>query len=109
MYPEPEDPFEVILPRIESEKLKKWADWSLEEGVSEQFYNALEQIERSLATEPNEWGEPKFSLKHLKLSIRLGGFSILYVWFGVHLHRPVVYIKKFLFSSLPGLGRPDEK
>ena len=101
-------PFQVVIPGKEMQKLTAWTDWARQWGVLDDYLRALKTINYRLAYEPDEWGEPKYTLKALHLRIFLGTFMMLNVWYGVNDEHRKVYVKTFQFRmTYPFCPPPD--
>ncbi len=100
--------FKVSISAKEFQKLKSWGEWAKSNHVLDEYLAALKTIDYRLAFEPAEWGEPKYSLRKLKLDVRFGTVKMLNVWYGVSLARRVVYVKVFQFRADYPPGRPPD-
>jgi hypothetical protein len=63
------------------------------EGRGDQVLAAFKEIVKRLQQDPQGLGEPSYSLSALRLQIRTCSVRPLVVDFGVHLDRPLVFIK----------------
>ena len=98
--------YEVVVPKAELEKLKRWGAWAKQQGVRDQFLAALRTVNYRLTVEPWDWGEPRYTLRHLGLEIRFGTFSMLNVWYGVSYDKALVFVKVFQFRGDYPHGMP---
>ena len=69
----------VSYPNREEDKLYRWGVWAAEKGVLDEYLMVLKTIHYRLTCEPMEWGEPRYTLHHLKLEMRFGTFKMLNV------------------------------
>ena len=101
-------PFQIVIPGRELQKLTDWTEWARQSGVLDEFLRTLKTINFRLAYEPDEWGEPKYTLKGMKLRMFFGTFMMLNVWYGVHDEHRRVYVKTFQFSPTYPLAPPPD-
>ena len=66
-----------------------------EAGLSEAFIAALEQINARLKRDPDVFGEPRYTLKHLGLQVRIAIISPCVVNFAVNLQARTVFVYGF--------------
>jgi len=102
------DQYKVRVSNRELEKLRRWGQWAAETGVLNDYLVALKTVNYRLAFEPLEWGEPKYTVRKMNLAVRFGTFKMLNVWYGVHLQRPLVFVKIFQFRGDYPVGHPPE-
>jgi hypothetical protein len=100
--------YKVRISQKELEKLKRWGQWAAAAGVLDDYLVALKTVNYRLAFEPLEWGEPKYRARKLNLAVRLGTCKMLDVWYGVHLQKPIVFVKIFQFRGDYPVGQPPE-
>jgi hypothetical protein len=81
--------------------LKRLADVA---GEGNQFLSSAKRIVDRLATDPLDFGEPRFGLPNLQLQVRIGGFGNLAVQYAVDEERRIVYILKFMLYGDQGLS-----
>ncbi len=80
---------------------------AVQNGIRDEFLEALKHILGKLATEPLSWGDPNYRLHAAGLVVCHGIYSILQVYYGVDTQRRLIYIKDI--EPLPGhvLGQGD--
>jgi hypothetical protein len=100
--------FKVSIPQIELDRLKRWGEWAKQAGVLDDYLVALKTINYRLSFEPTEWGEPRYTLRQLRLEVRFGTFKMLNVWYGVNDEQRIVYVKLFQFRGDYPHGHPPE-
>jgi hypothetical protein len=108
MANEGSDPYKVIIPKQELDKLRKWGEWADGVGARDDYLVALKTINYRLSFEPTEWGEPRYTLHEMKLAVRFGTFKMINVWYGVHLEKQIVFVKVFQFRGDYPHGQPPE-
>jgi hypothetical protein len=96
----------VSIAQAELDKLKRWGEWATQAGVLDEYLVAFKTVNYRLSFEPNEWGEPRYTLRNLQLSVRFGTFKMLNDWYGVHLEKRVVFVKRFQFRGDYAHGQP---
>jgi hypothetical protein len=100
--------YTVSISKKELGKLQRWGAWAAQAGVLDEYLVALKTINYRLSFEPMEWGEPRYTLHGLKLSVRFGTFRMINVWYGVHLEKRIVFVKLFQFRRDYAHGQPPE-
>ena len=60
----------------------------------EQVLSAMRQIWQQLSYDPNDFGEPLYRLPALWLNVRHAAVGPLLIYFAVHDHMPLVFIKE---------------
>jgi hypothetical protein len=100
--------YKVSISEEELNKLRRWGEWAAQTGVLDEYLVALKTINYRLSFEPMDWGEPRYTLQSLKLAVRLGTFKMLNVWYGVHLEKRIVFVKRFQFRGDYPHGQPPE-
>lgn len=101
--------YKVVISRKELDKLRRWGEWATTAGVLDEFLVAIKTVNFRLSFEPLDWGEPRYSLKHLKLAMRFGTFRMLNVWYGVNARKRIVFVKLFQYrGDDPQRPPPDE-
>jgi hypothetical protein len=109
MMGEPSGPrFTVIISQLELQKLKRWAEWAKQEGALDDFLADLRTLNYRLSFEADEWGEPRYTQKELKLKIRFASLPTINVWYGVHEEEPIVFVKVFQFRTDHPKGQPPD-
>ncbi len=87
--------YKVIMSEQTKAKLKQLHSQALQRGTGQQFLAALRQIINQLRESPSTFGEPLYRLPTLQLLVRQGLFAPLLVDYGVHVERPLVFIRGF--------------
>jgi hypothetical protein len=101
--------YKVSISKAELGKLKRWGLWAKEKGILDEFLVALKTINYRLSVEPGDWGEPRYSLRHLGFEMRFGTFSMMNVWYGVNYEKALVRVKVFQFRSDSPHGMPPDQ
>jgi len=101
-------PFQISISRYELQKLTGWGKWAKQMGVLDDFWVALKTINYRVSFEPMEWGEPRYTLRHLHLKVRFGTVKMLNDRYGVNTQKQVVFVKTFQFRGDYPPGRPPE-
>ena len=104
----PFQPFQLIISSAEIRKLNAWTEWAKRSGVLDDYLRTLKTINYRLAYEPDDWGEPKYTLRDLNLRMFFGTFMMLNVWYGVDDEHRKVYVKVFQFRTNYPFGQPPE-
>jgi hypothetical protein len=92
--------FHVIASQEVLHNLENLYNQAKQKGWDNDFLAALKRIDSNLRQRPNQFGEPRFTLRHLDLEIRVAIDSPLVVAFGVHRQKPIVFVREV--SLLPG-------
>ena len=92
--------YRVILSAQVQAKLKELHRRARDKGYGAQVLSAVKRIVAALRTEPLQFGEPRFTLQHLSLEVRVGTVPPLLVTYGIHKERCIVFIRDIL--PLPG-------
>jgi hypothetical protein len=61
--------------------------------------SAIKTIIGRLYSDPEDFGEPLYDLKHLKLQIRAGSIAPLQVTYGLNKQQRIVFVKDILVLS----------
>jgi hypothetical protein len=93
--------YQIVLSIRVQDNLKDLHRRAKEKGHGARVLSAVKRIVAFLRTQPLEFGEPRFTLPHMKLEVRVGTVPPLVVIYGVQKERRVVFIRDFL--PLPGL------
>lgn len=99
----------VIMPQNELEKLQRWAEWAKQNDVLDDYLVVLKTIHFRLTFEPQEWGEPRYTLRSLGLTVFFGTFRMLNVWYGVDEDARRVFVKLFQFRGDFPQGKPPDE
>src|SRR3990172_6219942 len=108
MMAESEDKFNIIISKNELLKLKQWGEWARANGMLDHYLVVLKTIDFRLSFEPLEWGEPRFTLQHMGLTVCFGTFKMLNVWYGVNEESRKVYVRVFQFRGDYAGGKPPD-
>ena len=100
--------FKVHISQKELDKLRRWGEWAKQAGVLDEYLVALKTVNYRLSFEPMEWGEPRYRLHNLHLTVRFGTFKMINVWYGVQLEKRAVFVKVFQFRGDYPHGQPPE-
>jgi hypothetical protein len=100
--------FQVVIPQADLQRLRRWGEWAKGAGVLDDYLVALRTINYRLSFEADEWGEPRYTLDHLGLTVRFGTFRMLNVWYGVSAEKGLVFVKVFQFRGDYPRGQPPE-
>lgn len=100
--------YAVITPENERQKLLRWAEWAKANDVVDEYLVVLKTIHFRLSFEPLEWGEPRYTLHALGLTVFFGTFRMLNVWYGVDEDDCRVFVKLFQFRGDYPQGKPPD-
>ena len=92
--------YRVVLSEQVQAKLKELHRRAKDKGYGTQVSSAVKSIVAALRAEPLQFGEPRFTLHHLSLEVRVGTIAPLVVIYGVQRERGIVFVRDFL--SVPG-------
>jgi hypothetical protein len=92
--------YQVVVSGEVQERLKNLHRKAKDKGQGARVLTAVKQIVARLRTDPLDFGEPRFSLRHLNLEVRVATMPPLLVVYGVHTERRTVFVRDFL--ALPG-------
>src|SRR5258708_2430925 len=84
--------YRVIYTEVVRTALKQLGNRARELGITSKFVAALKGLEQRLQTDPLELGEPLRDFVDAGLEERLGGYSFLFVRYGVDRARLLVYV-----------------
>src|SRR5262245_18519907 len=101
--------YKVSISPNELRKLHAWGEWANQNNVLDNYLAALKTVNYRLSFEPEEWGEPRYTLRKLELEVRFGTEKMLNVWYGVSRKKHVVYVKLFPFRRDYPPGQPPEE
>jgi hypothetical protein len=85
--------YKVIPVETVKADLRRFHKELMEQGEGEAFLAALRQITARLRTDPHAFGESKFRLPALNLTVYQGIIRPLAVTYGIHEQRPLVIIR----------------
>jgi hypothetical protein len=88
------------------QRLKALARRAIVRGQADSFVAALKFIHNQLESSPLAWGEPKFTYRHMHLTMCYGLYRSFGVSYAVDPERRIVYIRAF--EALPQSGLEDE-
>src|SRR5947208_2446491 len=89
------DRFSIDMSSATRARLKADAEWARERGLLPDFTAALREIEYRLSVEPEDWGESRERLVHLRVQMRCGTSRMLTVMYGVFEDHRTVYVREF--------------
>jgi len=98
----PNPPYKITFLGNHGSWLRACGERAAERGVLNDYTAAVKSIERRLATDPLEWGDPQNRLRHLQLLLYHGIQSPLHVYYAVDEARRIVYVQEI--KPLPGRG-----
>jgi hypothetical protein len=64
-------------------------------------FEAMQAILTRLRRDPQEFGEPMYRLRAMRMEVRNGALGSLYVEYGVHDEQPVVVIRRVRWLADP--------
>jgi hypothetical protein len=93
--------YRLIVSEAVRSTIKKLSDEAKQTGHAAEFAATLRYIYERLTTDPSAFGEPLYTLKHLGLQMRHGGFASLIVNFAVDDERRLSYLTQCRRLALP--------
>ena len=81
--------------------LKELRDTLADEAAAS-MDGAVQAIDARLRSDPDVFGEHRYTLKHLKLAMQGGAVRPLHVTYGIHQEKPLVFV--MTYSLLPDRG-----
>jgi hypothetical protein len=88
-------PYRVVYPEVVRHGLLRASERAAELGLQPDFLAAAKAVEARLQSDPLEFGEPLYTLRHAGLEVRAGAFNLLGVRYGVDRARRLVYVVEF--------------
>lgn len=103
----PGGPFKISCPAVELARLRRWADRATDLGLGEEFTEAVRAMNTNLKTRPLTWGDPLYHLHFARLLVMRALQQMLFVEYGVHEERRIVFIKQFKLVPGSPLEAPE--
>jgi hypothetical protein len=95
-------PYEVIFSGSTRNQFKDLCREAAPHGLEKAVLSAARAIIARLRSDPRGFGESLYTLRGMKLEVRIGIELPLVVSYGVHEEKPLVFIRKIFFT--PGVG-----
>ncbi len=95
-----EQPYEVLWSDAHKQVLRLLHQQAAAEGKGEQFLSAMRKLVERLRSDPLGFGEACYYLQQLKLEIRSGIITPVFMSFGVEREKRLVFVKEI--NLLPG-------
>jgi hypothetical protein len=86
--------FQVHLSGKIAQTVRLLPEQAMQEGRAPAFVIAFRSMTQRLLNSPMDFGEPLYHLPALKLQVRHALIGPLVVYFAVHQHRPLVFLKE---------------
>ncbi len=88
--------YKIVQPRRVLDQLQELHQNAKAKGSGSKVALAVRRIFGLLETDPVGFGEPRFSLPHAGLEVRVGAMAPVLIVYGVHPQRRIVFIRDFL-------------
>jgi len=87
--------YKVVLSGQLRDKLKELHRRAQDKGQAARVLSAVKRILTQLRMDPLRFGEPRYMLYHLQMEMRVGAVAPIWVQYGVHQERRIVFVRDF--------------